>query len=90
MSFEVIPKKAHEIQSAERLPSTPNHVVYGIYELKVDMTGRSLAELRRACRGPLGLRDRAVASIDGRPVVDDGYRLRPGQRIEFMAPVPDA
>lgn len=88
MSVEVDQTQSNEIQTAERSLSEPSHVVYGVYEIRIDMNGRSLADLRRACRAALGLEDQVVALINGRPVWDSSYRLRPGERIEFTGPAP--
>ena len=60
-------------------------VLSGINELKSDAyVGRSIDEVRRELRTPLGIGDGAEARLNGDPVTDPAAILRQNDEIEFV------
>lgn len=59
-------------------------VTYGVYQLQLELAGRSVAEARAALAGALNIDPRSMAVVNGQPVESEALVLRPGDRIEFV------
>jgi hypothetical protein len=59
-------------------------VTYGVYQLQLELAGRSVAEARASLAGALNIDPRSMAVVNGGPVESEAVVLRPGDRIEFV------
>ena len=71
--------------SALNLSPSPTavFVTYGVYQMHLELAGKTLAEVREALAGPLNIDPRSVAVVTGETVSED-FTLRGGERIEFV------
>jgi len=65
-------------------PGTSVAVTYGVYQLQLDLAGRSVAAVRASLAGALNIDPRSLAVVNGQPVDGESVVLRPGDRIEFV------
>ena len=59
------------------------HIRCGVYELQLDVLGRSVGQLRRDLRQALNIDPLAVAVVNGSPV-DEDYVAAPSDDLEFV------
>ena len=59
------------------------HIRCGVYELQLDVPGRSVRQLRRDLRQALNIDPLAVAVVNG-SVVDEDYVPAPADDLEFV------
>lgn len=59
------------------------HVRCGVYELSLELAGRSIAELRRDLGQALSIDPQAVALVNGNRATED-RQLTAGDRVEFV------
>lgn len=57
----------------------------GVYELSLDVEGRTVAELRHQLGDALSIAPTAVAIVNGE-VVQDAHVVGPGDDLEFVRP----
>ncbi len=58
-------------------------VTYGVYQMHLELAGRTLAEVRQSLAGPLNIDPRSVAVVNGETVAET-TTLRGGDRVEFV------
>ena len=58
-------------------------VTYGVYQMHLELAGKTLSEVRQSLAGPLNIDPRSVAVVNGETVAET-FTLRGGERIEFV------
>lgn len=80
---KVRPDAMKAVKAAEKAQGKVN-VVYGPHDIDMDLAGLSIEEVQLALRDVLSVEGDAEAYVDGSLVADKTFKLKSGQKLEFM------